>query len=828
MGMNMGGATFGAMGLRCAISGMTLATALAAAPMALAQPTGTLQFDIAPQALGGALAAFTQKTGITLAYGATLPSIASQGASGALSSAEALSRILAGTGMTYRFTGPSTITLEAAPVAESGAIQLGPVRVEGEGSASAGSEVSPTSDPAATEGSGSYTTRRMSSATGIALSIRDTPQSVSVITRQEIEDQDLATMTDVLSRTPGIIVSQMGTERANIVSRGFSPPTFKVDGMEMWYDIVYNDTTTLADMTIFDRVEVVRGATGLMDGAGNPSGTINLIRKRPTREWAGAVAATAGSWNDYRTSADVGGPLNAAGTIRARLVGSYRDSDSYLDRYNMRKAVVFGTLEADLGADTMVTVGWDYQRNRTIGGTRVGLPLIYADGGQVEYDRSTNSGGGDLPFIRTFENKFVRLDHDFANGWHFQAAYNRSSNTRGGYDVAAYYGAPDREGLGVYINPSYTHADTTQDNFLATLTGTLALGGREHDLAFGVTGLKGKDAYTYSGNYFGPIEGSIFDWNGVVDDLASLSKTVQGGYPRKISEYGVYGSGRFNLTDRFALLLGSRLTWTDFDYHFFDVATPANDYSRHYEKNGKWLPYAAATYRLDDNFSVYASYTTIFKQQEYRDANNQPLLPTEGVNYEIGLKAGFYEDRLNFAASLYRIEQDKLAVRDPAVPLPLPDGSNAYMSIDGAVTQGFEIELSGEVVPGWQLSGSFSHARQEDKNGKRITTNAPVNLVRANTVYAVPGTRLTLGGNLSWQDKIYNVFNGWPYTGTARQDGYALVGLLAKYALTDNLTATVNLNNLFDKKYLATIDSTFATGLYGAPRNVVATVRYRF
>lgn len=215
----------GAMGkaaLHYAISAMAVVSIQVAAPMAQAQTAKVVRFDIAPQSLGSALAAFTQKTGITLAYGSTLPNIGSQGATGTMSAAEALSRILAGSGLTYRFTGANTVTLEHAPQAADGTVQLGPVRVEGAGGIGAGLAASPASDMLATEGSRSYTTRGAVTSSKLPLTLRETPQSITVITRQQIEDRNFITIDDAIEAATGMSATTANLGSNTFNARGFS------------------------------------------------------------------------------------------------------------------------------------------------------------------------------------------------------------------------------------------------------------------------------------------------------------------------------------------------------------------------------------------------------------------------------------------------------------------------------------------------------------------------------------------------------------------------------------------------------------------------------
>ncbi|KAG1250074.1 hypothetical protein G6F68_012999 [Rhizopus microsporus] len=144
------------------------------------------------------------------------------------------------------------------------ATQLAPVVVLGAG--------------ATTEGTGLYTADWMRSANGLVLSQRETPQSVTVVTRQRMDDEDMRSLTDVMASTPGISVQNFDSERYSFNSRGFGVSNYMYDGIPTSFDTGYAAGESSVDPIIYDRVEVVRGATGLLTGAGNPSASINLRR----------------------------------------------------------------------------------------------------------------------------------------------------------------------------------------------------------------------------------------------------------------------------------------------------------------------------------------------------------------------------------------------------------------------------------------------------------------------------------------------------------------------------------------------------------------------
>ena len=243
-----------------------------------------------------------------------------------------------------------------------------------------------------TEGSGSYTPGTIATATRMVLTPRETPQSISVVTRQKMDDFNLTSIDQVMEHTPGISIVTYDSERTEYYARGFAIQNFQYDGIPMMRDSAYSAGNTLSDMAIYDRVEVLKGATGLLTGSGTPGATINLIRKKPTRDFRGHASISAGSWSNYRTEVDVGGALNASGSVRARGVAAYQDKDSFMDRYSRKTATLYGIVEMDLTPRTLLTLGGDAQNNRPVNSTWGGIPLLNADGQFNDMPRSHNNG----------------------------------------------------------------------------------------------------------------------------------------------------------------------------------------------------------------------------------------------------------------------------------------------------------------------------------------------------------------------------------------------------------------------------------------------------
>ncbi len=785
-----------------------LSVALAAGGLACGQATvwaqtAVIALDLPAQPLDQALNALAARTGLqvifptALAEGRRAPALR-----GNYSAPQALDRLLRGSGLEARMTGPNRYTVvRRGEDAGGDARVLQPVVVRG--------ALNPT-----TEGTGSYAAQASNTSTRLNLSVRETPQSVSVITRQRMDDQGLTTLADVVDNTPGLVMNtsgNRGSDTSPIYARGFQVENYQVDGVNQVYSN-YKSIFQTADMAPYDRVEVIRGANGLMSGVGAPGATLNLIRKRPTREFQARASVETGSWDLYRTEADVSSPLNESGSVRGRLVAAWQKNGSYLERLQERSKTLYGIVEADLGPDTLASLGFLFQNQDATGHSRGGLPMFYADGGRTDWDRS-KSAAADWAYSRRHNQTwFASLEHRFENGWKVKGTLEHSVYR---YDEVLGYalgGAPDRAtGAGVNLWAGRWAGKPVQNSLDVYATGPFTLLGREHELVVGTTVSRTRDETSpYSLWWFtgwSSAIDNIYTWDGRTPgapDNPALGDTVN-----RENLTSAYATARFKPTDRLSLIIGGRVTnWENIkDTHYYD-GSAADHLDRH--ESDKLTPYAGIVYDLSDEWSVYASYTDIFKPQNNQDPGGNYLDPLLGRSYEVGAKGELLDGGLNVSAALFRVQQDNFAVAIPDVKAP--DGSQAYEAVSGATTRGIDLEASGEVLPNWQVSASFTRALSKDRKGATLTTEVPQNTAKLFTSYRWPGIGhgLTVGGGVRWQSRAYTKSSGQD----VEQDAYAVVDLMARYQNSRDISARLNVYNVFDKYYHPDPGSTY----YGAPR----------
>ncbi|WP_145003759.1 TonB-dependent siderophore receptor [Pseudomonas oryzihabitans] len=794
--------------------GLPLALGLPAAP---AQAQSHVQrYDLPAGPLGESLNRLASQAGIALSFDANrVRNLRAPALQGSYSLDEAFARLLKGSGLEAQ-GGDEGYVLVAT---EKGPYELGVTEISAQGL--------PTS---VTEGTGSYATALTGSATRLPLSIRETPQSVTVVTRQQLDDQSVDNIAQALGRTPGVVAQAYDSDRLEFSTRGMAITNYQYDGVNTIYDGVYDNGTTQVDMATYDRVDIIKGATGLMTGAGDPSATVNLIRKRPTHDFQGHLSGSAGTWDNYRTEADLSGSLNDTGTLRGRVVGAYQDRQSYLDHYKQKKNVFYGIVEADVSPDTLVTLGYDRQTITPRGTSWTGNPVLYSDGSRIDLPRHFNPGTDWSR--REFENQtfFGSVEQNLDGEWKLKVSANQLLSDHDTRLGSASGGNPDPlTGEGAFFYWGRWEGHRIINTLDANVSGPFTLLGREHDLVAGYTYAASRQTgATFDNGASAAVPGNILDWNGnfPMPDFPSNGK-----YESNQRQNGAYLATRLKPTDDLSIILGTRVSTFKYDqtYSYYNGSSSRTSYEQH----GVVTPYAGLVYDLDDTYSLYTSYTRIYDPQTNKDASGKTLDPVEGDSYEAGLKAEYLNGRVNATLAFFRIEQDNLA---EYVTTDTQTSEDVYRAIQGATTKGVELEIAGQLTEAWNLSAGYTYARTRDYRGQPVfgyplASTKPEHLVRLFSTYRLPGqfSPITLGGGLTWQSSFYgNTYDpAVEADRSLKQEGYTLVNLMGRYQFDDHLSFTLNANNVFDKKYLLGVGN-FGTSFYGEPRNLMLTTRWDF
>ncbi len=665
----------------------------------------------------------------------------------------------------------------------------------------------------------SYKSTPSSAATKLDLTPRQTPQSISTLSGAQLRDFKLTSVNDALKAVPGVQVQEVETDRTYYTARGFDITNFQYDGISVPF--VYGNVEGDLDTAMYERVEVIRGANGLISGTGNPSATVNFVRKRPTLAPQARVDLTAGSWDKRRIDADVSGALNDAGTVRGRVVYANENKNSYLDRYSREKNMFHGVLEFDLDDRTVFTLGHTLQTSDANSPMWGALPLVYQDGGKTHYSRSTSTST-DWAYWDNEENRtFAELAHTFDNGWQAKTVVTHVEKKSDG-SMFYVYGTPNRTtGAGLYSYPSEYSEKNKQLIVDVQASGPFSLAGRQHEAAVGGSWSRSEleDLSWYdssTGTMLPPLE----QWSGDYPKPRNDNGSAGSDFTDRMKS--VYGAARWSLTDDLSLITGARV---------IDVKSDGTNYglAKSSKNSGKVVPYAGVVYDLNEQYSVYASYTEIFTPQTKTDVTGLRLAPLEGVNYEAGIKGELFDDKVNVALSVFRTEQDNFAEQAGMI------GSVAYYrAIEGLTSEGYELEFSGEPLEGLQLSAGYTFVDITNADGAHAVTYSPKHMIKTAATYRIPGMeKLKVGAAVRWQDDIkiavpLTADDGFTSIGTAdaRQKAYAVVDLMASYDIDPNWSVSANLNNLTDEKYLSSLYWTQA--YYGAPRNASMSVSWKY
>lgn len=657
-----------------------------------------------------------------------------------------------------------------------------------------------------------YTVDSTPAATKLDLSVKETPQSVSVITPARIQDQNMQSIGDALKNTTGISESSYDSERYTYWSRGYRIDNLSYDGLPTTTGSISSYLDTNMDLSIYDRVEVVRGANGLLTGTGNPSATVNMVRKHAeSREFSGSVSAGIGSWNQHRTTVDISTPLSEDGEVRGRFITTLQDSDSQLDRYSKKSQLFYGVIDANLGTNTVLSIGYDYQKSKPAASTWGGWSYLDSAGNRINWSRSFNTAPNWSHWIATNNRAFISVDHFFDNGWEFKL--NSSySETRADEKLASFSDSPDAaSGSVTYTSAKYLSSRRVYSAD-AYAKGPFELFGKEHELVIGTSASRQRNhsygtdrkqftvdnIYTFNGDVAEP------DW-GPYDDEGTES----------IYQRSLYATSRLNLTDKTKFIVGGRFT---------DWRTTGSDTT----SQSKVTPYAGVVYDLNDYYSLYSSYSGIFSPQTYRNKDGSYLQPLDGKNYEAGIKASTADERFTSSLAVFRTEQSNIAVADGSNYV-LNSSDQAYVASNKAISKGFEIETNGKLTPRWDVSLGFTRFVMDTADNSSINTQLPRTTVKVFTSYkpAVLNDKLSVGGGVRWQNKTFTDISYNDEDVRINQGSYSLVDLYARYDINSSLTAQVNIANLFDKQYYSVLGF-YDQGAYGTGRSVFASLTYKF
>lgn len=810
---------------RALLLGTALATITAAAAAAQAR-----NYAIGPGPLGDVLARYAAASGVQLVYqSADLAGRRSAGISGSYTVEQGFAVLLAGSGFALQPAGAGrymlvgqTVQGSTAPVPQGGVV-LDTVTLHAAG--------------ATTEGSGSYTTDVASIARG-AESLREVPQSVTVLTDQALEDQNLTMMSGAMAKAPGIVATTDVTGNPEYRSRGFVINNYQIDGLGTSYDSTFRPDF---DLAIYDRVEVLRGAEGLFSAAGEPGGTVNLARKRPTDQMRSAVSLAYGSWNNRRLEADIGGPIGLDGRLRGRVVGVWQDRDFFYEPGDQEKQVLYGILEYDLTPDTTISGGVSYQHQY---GTewQGGLPT-YTDSRQLGLPRDVGLTVDWAKRDTTVRETFLTLEHRISDDWSLKLS---AMNQKYDFDyLKLNVAGPVDPVTGIFGDPGVSSEDDGNHSKAVDLSvsGRFNAWGVDYKLTAG-TDWRISEGKQIRNTYATDFPGGALDLGDFpgLDLPEPVFVRRSHGWPKwGDKQQGIYARLDMQTSERMHVIIGGRYgNYKHRDvYELYgdDGSVIERDTSYRWRDDGIFTPYAAVTYDVTPDWTAYASFTEVYKPQGNRfqgpPENPTQMDPITGRNFELGAKGSV--GGLNVSAALYHIKRDGEGVQD----LRYGENSSYYLPLGRITSQGLDLEVSGEVSPGWQIYAGYTwNQNRNDRDNVVYSALTPKHIFKLWTDYTLPGSlsKWTVGGGATVKSRHANSGTYWVWDGAGwtqpeyaiRQGGYAVWDAHVNYRIDDRWNLALNVNNVFDKTYYATLGTPSGSNWYGEPRNATLTLRGQF
>lgn len=692
--------------------------------------------------------------------------------------------------------------------------------------------------------------------------LKDVPNTITLIDREQIEAQNLFTLEDALTATNGITVNGVGSEDPSYFSRGFAINNYLVDGVPTF---AFAFPNVVPDLFAYDRLEVLRGPAGLFSGTGNPAGSINLVRKRPLDTVRVQASAGYGSFDNKRFELDVSTPLGDRAGIRGGVMA--QDQDQFFDIAHRNRLNAFGVASVEIGDRTMLTFGGSYDRFKPA--VQTGLPGIIggldgSDGRLLDIDRSTFLGAAWNRFRSDSYTGFAELAHRISDRWALRATGLYTKVDR--IDIYSYVGSQPVTPTNGSTSQIAYRGDSKQETRAVDVNGvgSFPLFGRDQTLILGadyqassatsyftrLNGFARIDVYNpvYPAepplDPYGPLP--AYPVQGTAGRCAPVQTPVEcvtqvyGGSGTEVEQYGIYGQMRLSPVAGLTFIGGGRLTWWDTTLPTLLTPSGVIPLTQRYGFDNRFTPYAGAVWDVTPDLNLYASYADSFTPTSApgrQRPDGERLQPLIGDQYEAGTKLSLMGQRLLLSGAVYQITQSNRTINDP-------NDTTIVYQIGRVRARGVEAEATGEILPGWRVNGGYTYTKTEvldDINpvveGLTLTPIIPKHMAKLFTNYVRRDGVLagvSLGGGLTYFSSTFGgtaaVFNANGTLRTrssiVRQPAYTLVDLRAGYALNERIALSVNVNNVFDKSYYARISSTGRGNFYGSPRSVFATLRY--
>lgn len=634
----------------------------------------------------------------------------------------------------------------------------------------------------------------------------DIPQSATVFSAERIRDQNLFTLGELMQQAPGVSVMPFDGANPDFRARGYA--------MELSYDGIPASQAGSGQqefaLALYDRVEVLRGPSGVTAGAGQPGGVINFVRKRGSRDRLLSASASLGSYANSRLEVDAGGPLNAAGTLRARAVGTFQERDYFHATTHDRKWLGYLALDADLAPGTTLSAAFTRQVDG-LDSTTMGLPA-WNDGAFLDVPRNTHVYPSWNRMSWATGQAELELAHKLASGWELRARAVRRNVDKFYKDGYPSTGVNRATGTATYAR-RMAGLDFAREAADLFASGPFSLFGRRHALTVGYN-VDRRVADNQSVTYAAVPNVDIFDPDSVPEPDGDFTR----GSANRVTQSGAYAQARLSLADPLTLALGARSS--NYRNENRNIApTPETAFVASTRERGEVTPSAALLWHLAPQVNAYVSYADIFFPQAQMDAQRRTLDPRVGSQVELGAKGVFLDGRLNAAAALFSARDRNRALAT--------DVAEVYVAAGEVNVRGVEFEIGGRVLPDLNLSAGYTFLQTEygahpTLEGTQWSTFEPKHSLKLYARWQPAWLRgLFVGGGVTASSALL----GSGTSGVREQGGHAVSNAQIGYALDRRLAVTLAVNNVFDRTYWARVGGLNTYNIYGDPRSVLLSVR---
>jgi catecholate siderophore receptor len=659
-----------------------------------------------------------------------------------------------------------------------------------------------------------YVAKSSKTATKTDTLLRDTPQAITVVTKELMRDQAMQSMADVIRYVPGIVTAQGEGNRDTAVFRGNSSTgDFFIDGIR-------DDVQYYRDIYNIDSVEALKGSNAMIFGRGGSGGVINRVSKQAEWSTIREGSLTLGSWNKRRATTDLG--LAISESVAVRLNAMVENSDSYRNGGKLKRAGINPTVAIRAGANTSVVLGYEHFRDdRT-----ADRGITSFNGAPVDVDASTFFGSAQLsPTWARVDAFSVAIEHDLGNG-----ATVRNRTRYADYDkfyqnIYAASVARPQDGVLKLDLAGYHNATQRNNLFNQTdLTFSLSTGTVQHKLATGLEfGRQVTDNLRNTAFFSGPGNGPVLFpvalsnpiFNAPVTFRQNATDADNHGTATVAS---LYAQDQIVFTPQWQAIVGLR-----YDRFNVDFLNKRNN-SKFDITDSKLSPRVGLVYKPAEAVSIYASYSLAFvpragDQLSSLTPSNKAFAPEKFKNLELGAKWDIRPD-LAGTAAIYTLDRTNVIVAAPT--------GGTSMLVDGQRSKGVELGLTGNVTSQWSVMGGYAY------QNARLTAAQSVTIPAGTTLAQVPTHSLSLwnrydftpsigaGLGLVHRDSIYS-----SNSNKVTLPAFTRVDAALYYALNAQYQLQLNVENLFDKKYYASANSdTNITP--GSPRALQLTLNAKF